>query len=73
MTDVDDKVRLTLAPLIDNGELLMSAVIILDVCTTDGDSTDRWVRLKGTDGPWWSTMGLIEAGRIIMLEESTDD
>jgi hypothetical protein len=61
ITSLDARVREAVAPLAGEGELIMQAVVVIEVMHEDGT---RGLRTKATDMPWWQLNGLMVGGMI---------
>lgn len=68
VTSLDARVREAVAPLAGEGELIMQAVVVIEVMHPDGE---RGLRMKGTDMPWWQLNGLL-VGAMITHEDAED-
>ena len=69
MGRVDDEVREAVSQVVNNGELCVQALIVLYVTDDEGDN---WIKLRATDMPWWSLIGLFEGGKSMVDIEDPD-
>jgi hypothetical protein len=59
---IDSQVRSMASPLIEEGELLVDCAIVVTYFDTDGI---QYLRLRGTNMPFWTLNGMLEAAKII--------
>jgi hypothetical protein len=58
---IDSQVRSMASPLIEEGELLVDCAIIVTYLDTDGI---QYLRLRGTNMPFWTLNGMLDAAKI---------
>ena len=61
VASLDARVREAVASLAGDDELIMQAIVVIEVMHPDGE---RGLRMKATDMPWWQLNGLLTGGMI---------